>query len=593
MNGTHRAQLLLVVTVCLWLSACGDSSPPTHAPATTGGYATTRATVPDDPPPDLKYVDVTKAAGIDFHHTNGARGKKLLPETMGSGCVFFDYDGDARMDLLLLNGDRWPDDPDQGPRPSSRLYRNDGGLHFTDVTGATGLAVPFYAMGATAADADGDGDPDLFICGVGGYRYFRNDGGRFTDITADSGLDAGTWKDAKGHEHGAFATSAAFFDYDGDRRPDLFVCHYVRWSAETDIWSSMDGKTKSYALPAQYSGESCRLWRNLGAGKFEDATDKAGVRNDEGKSLGVCIVDIDDDGWMDVVVSNDTQPNYLYRNDGHGRFTDIGLRANIAYGPDARARAGMGIDSTCVGDDGRLALAIGNFSGEPVSVFEQLPGESDVFINKSDQYRVAVVTHQPLTFGLVFLDADLDGRDDLMLANGHIEPTIQQIHQEFTYAQSMQLLRNVGGRWFQEITKDVGADFCVPRVGRGLAVADLDGDGDLDVCVTSNGGDVALLRCDMPADHGFRVKLRGATPATDALGARVTVDLGSRRISRLVRCGGSYLSQSELAQTFGLGKDGTPRRVLVRWPGGKEVEYPGPFQRGRTITIDEAAGVAR
>ncbi len=354
--------------ICL-LASCGREAAPVVPPPTSAPYATTRRATIDEPVPDLRYVDRTESAGIRFVHQNGARGRKLLPETMGSGCVFFDYDGDGRPDLLLLDGATWPDDPPAATPCGSRLYHNDGQFQFTDVTAATGLKVDLYAMGATASDIDGDGDQDLLITGIGGYRLLQNDGGKFTDITASAGLDPGTWRDKQGRVHPAFATSAAFFDYDGDGRPDLFVCHYVRWSIATDIWSTMDGKTKSYATPTPYDGESCRLWRNLGQGRFADVTDTTHVRNDEGKSLGVCIVDFDGDGRPDILVANDLQPNYLYRNNGDGTFTDIGLRAQIAYGPDGRARAGMGIDTGCVGDDGRLSIAVGNFSGEPVSLF--------------------------------------------------------------------------------------------------------------------------------------------------------------------------------------------------------------------------------
>jgi hypothetical protein len=589
----HRAALAAGILL-LAAAGCGDDPAPPSPPKQQGVYAAPPA-VPeaDEPAPALAYVDVTRASGIDFVHESGARGRKLLPETMGPGCAFFDYDRDEDVDLLLLNGDTWSDDQRRAARPTSRLYRNDGGWKFTDVTKAAGLDAPFYALGCSVADTDGDGDADLFVSGVGGYRFFRNDGGRFADATADSGLAPGTWKDSEGREHGCFATSAAFVDYDGDKRPDLFVCHYVRWSETTDIWSTMDGKTKSYAIPTQYQGESCRLWRNLGANKFEDATDKARVRNDEGKSLGICVLDLEDDGFPDLAVANDTQPNYLYRNHGDGTFTEIGLNCGIAYGPDGRARAGMGIDSGRLGRGGPQALAIGNFSGEPVSLFEQLPDKSDIMINKGDQYGVAVVTHPMLTFGLLFLDADLDGFEDLLLANGHIEPTIQAVHKETPYAQRPQLLRNVKGRRMVDVSGHVGKDFATPRVGRALAAADVDGDGDLDLCVTTNGGPPALLRCDQTAGRSLRVRLTGEAPGTDALGAKVTISSGDDQASQVVRTGRSYLATSELTLTFGLPGGAPAQRITVRWPGGREQSYDGPFAGGSLVRIDEAGGVRR
>jgi hypothetical protein len=595
-----RARIALVVFLALALLSggalllgrgCRPNQPPA-VPRAPGVYAAPPA-VPDaaEPPPKLSYVDVARASGVDFVHESGARGKKLLPETMGSGCGFLDYDGDGDPDLLLLNGDYWSDDPRQAARPISRLYRNDGGWKLVDVTKDAGLSFHFYAMGCSATDTDGDGDVDLFLSGVGGYRFLRNDGGRFADATAASGLDPGTWKDAEGAEHGCFATSAAFLDYDLDRLPDLFVCHYVKWSEQTDIWSTMDGKTKSYAIPTQYQGESCRLWRNLGGNRFEDATDRARVRNDEGKSLGVCVLDLEDDGWPDLAVANDTQPNYLYRNRKDGTFEEIGLDAGISHGPDGRVRAGMGIDSGTMAGDGPVTLAIANFSGEPVSFFEQLAGKPGILVNKADQYGVAVVTHPVLKFGILFLDADQDGYGDLLIANGHIEPTVQAVHKETPYAQPMQLLRNVRAKRFVDVSRSAGADFVAPRVGRGLAAADLDRDGDLDLCETVNGGPPAILRCDLAERRSLRVGLRGRAPGTGALGAKVTALFGDRKAVQHVRTGSSYLSLSEPVLTFGLGDGPMPSRILVRWPGGAETSYDGPF--AATVTIDEAGGVVR
>lgn len=597
----RRALVLGVVTGVLagaigayLVFAKGCAEKPRAPESRPAGAYSKAAPIPDavEPPPLLSYVDVTRAAGVAFVHESGARGKKLLPETMGAGCGWFDYDGDGDPDLLLLNGTYWDDDPRKSA-PSSRLYRNDGDWKFTDVTVQAGLAAPFYAMGCSAADTDGDGDRDLFISGVGGYRFFRNDAGTFVDATVEAALIPGTWKDEKGREHGCFASSAAFLDYDDDQRPDLFVCHYVRWSAETDVWSTMDGKTKSYAIPTQYQGESCRLWRNLGGNRFEDATDKARVRNDEGKSLGVCVLDLEDDGWPEIAVANDTQPNYLYRNNKDGTFTDIGLDCGIAYGPDGRARAGMGVDSGCISDSGCLALAVGNFSGEPVSLFEQLPNKSDIMINKSDQWGVAVVTQPMLKFGVLLVDADQDGRNDLVIANGHIEPTVQAVHKETPYQQPMQLLRNIAGRRFSDVSKGLGADFTRPRVGRSLAAADVDGDGDLDFCVTSNGGAPALLRCDMPAARGFRVRLKGVAPGTDALGARVSVHVGGREAVQRVRTGGSYLALSDTTLTFGLGDHAAPEKLEVTWPGGRQVAYEPPFPAGAVCVIDASSGIVR
>ena len=561
-----RASAVAAVAV---LGACGDDPPPPE-PKSTPAYAKTPADVlPDEPLPDLRYVDVTREAGIDFVHETGAYGEKLMPETMGAGCAFLDHDGDGDQDLLLLNGDWWPGHEKEGARPTWRFFRNDGGFRFTDATDDVGLNVSAYGMGVAAADTDGDGDSDLFVTCVGGYRFFRNDGGRFVDVTGQAGLDPGTWRDAEGREHGAFATSAAFLDYDRDGYVDLFVAHYVRWSQETDVWSTMDGTNKTYAIPTVYQGESCRLWRNLGGNRFEDATDRAGVRNDEGKSLGVLVLDVDEDGWPDIVVANDTQPNYLYRNRGDGTFEERGRQAGIAYDRNVRARAGMGVDGAYLGAEPRLVFAIGNFAGEPVSLWDR---RGSAFVDRADVCGIALVTQPSLTIGQRIFDADLDGRADIALANGHIEPTVQSVHQDVAYEQPSQLLRAVGQDCFADVTANVGEDFGRPRVARSIATADVDGDGDLDLCITVNGGAPVLLRGDLAnaSSRSLRVDVRGAAPATDALGARVTVEVGGRKQVQWVRTGGGYLGQSETTLTFGLGDAGRADRVTVRWPDGTE-----------------------
>jgi enediyne biosynthesis protein E4 len=561
----------VLVPLAFALAGCGKEKVK-ELPKTSGEFTKAPAnTLKAEPPPKLRYVDVTREAGIDFVHANGAFGKKYLPETMGAGCAFFDYDGDGDNDLFFVNGALWPEHGKDQSDPTMRLYRNDGGWKFTDVTRDAGLAVAFYGMGCAVADVDGDADPDLFVSGVGGYLFFRNDGGRFTESSKDAGLVPGTWKDDTGAEHGPFATSAAFLDYDGDLRPDLFVCHYVHWSPQTDVFSTLNGKDKTYAIPTLYAGESCRLWRNLGDGRFEDATAAAGVRNDKGKSLGVAVLDLGD-GRPSLIVANDTQPNYLYRNDGNGRFTDIGGKWGCANDRVGRARAGMGIDVRPPTSEQPLAVAIGNFSGEPVSFWERA---ANCFLPKEDVVGIALVTHPVLTFGLRFLDADLDGRSDLLLANGHIEPTIQETQKNVQYRQPTQLLRALQGGSFADVTSLVGEDLGKPRVARSIAAADVDGDGDLDLCITTNGGPPALLRCDLEdaAKRSLRIHVRGKAPATDALGAKVVVTAGGRTQTQWVRSGGGYLGQSEFTLTFGLADAGRADKVEILWPDGTAKSY--------------------
>jgi hypothetical protein len=578
-----------LATVAVLGAGCDDPAPaPPPAPVPAASYAPAKATTfVEEPAPKLTYKDVARESGVDFVHETGAFGQKLLPETMGGGVCLFDYDGDGDDDVYFTNGDRWPGREADGPRPTPRLYRNEGAFKFVDVTREAGLAEPFYGMGPTAADADGDGDQDLFVGGVGGYRLYRNDGGKFVDATGGSGVVAPTWKDEKGREHGCFASSAAWFDADGDRRPDLFVGHYVQWSQDTDIYATLDGKNKSYAEPDKYQGESCRLFRNLGGMKFEDVTKKAGVYNPEGKTLGVCVVDFDEDGDPDVAVANDKQPNYLYRNKGDGTFENVADVAGVGYAADGRVRAGMGVDSGFVGDEpGRCALAVGNFSAEPVTIYERRTTTDEFFVRVEDVTGVALVTNNWLTFGILFLDADRDGRDDLLVANGHLEPSIQQIRKEIPYEEPLQYLRNNGGKRFVENTAALGPDFGKHRVGRALAYSDLDLDGDLDLVLTVNGKAPVLLRCETAPHAALRVKVKGKGPGTDGLGTRVTAEVGGRKIHRWVRTGSSYLSCSEKTLTFGLGAAGKADRLHVVFPDGGKRTIDGPHGPG-AIVVEE------
>lgn len=569
----RAAACAAAVALAALAASCKDETPAivTKGPAYVAPPDAAR--VVSDEPLAARFTDVTKESGVDFVHATGADGRKLLPETMGSGCAWLDYDGDGDPDLLLLSGRAWyvpPGNTETAPR-TVRLFRNLGGWKFEEDTLAVASVGFPYALGVACADTDGDGDTDVVVTGIGGYWFLRNDGGRFAEVAkTETGLDPGTWKDVKGVEHGPFAASAAFTDFDGDGRPDLFVCHYVHWSAETDIWSSMDGTNKSYATPQQYQGESCRLWRNLGGNRFEDATDRAKVRNDEGKSLGVCVTDVNDDGRPDLIVANDTQPNYLYVNQGDGTFEECGERCGIAFGPDGRARAGMGIDAASLGDKARLHVAIGNFSGEPVGVWEN---KGLVFVNRSDVTRIGEATLPCLTFGVRWADVDLDGRADLVAANGHIEPTIQDIHKDIPYAQAVQVLRQRADGKFADAGPELGTAVTTPRVHRACASADVDGDGDLDWVFTVNGGPAVLVRCDLDgaAQRSLRVRVTGKAPATDALGAKVTVEVaGLPPAVQRVASGAGYLSESERVLTFGVGTAGKATRVTVRWPDGRE-----------------------
>ncbi len=527
----------------------------------------------------FRLIDVTNSAGLHFRHNTGAFGGKLLPETLGSGCAFLDYDGDGWQDILLVNGMDWPGHHAQ--RSTVQLYRNNRNGTFTDVTHASGLdAVEIYGMGVAVGDYNNDGFPDVLITGVGQNRLFRNTGkGTFVDVTHSSGLGGRT----------AMSTSALWFDYDRDGHLDLFVCNYVKWSQEHDVFCSLDGKHKSYCTPEAYRGETCWLFHNRGDGTFEDVTATSGIFDSSSKSLGVAMLDYDQDGWPDLVVANDTQPNKLYRNNRNGTFREVGVEAGIAFSTDGKARAGMGVDVADFTNSGKPGIAITNFDNEMVGLYRS-SGKSG-FDDVALAAGVGFPTKNMLGFGCVFADVNLDGMLDLVVANGHIDDTVRNIHGNVGYAQPPQLFLNTGNGMFRDATSEVGSDFGKPRVGRGLAYGDFDRDGDLDLLLTTNNGPVYLFRNDQKSgNRSLRLKLIGTKSNRDAIGAMVTLESGGVTQSRMVKSGSSYLSQSELPITFGLGQREQAERIMVQWPSGRTEEFKN-LRAGRSYECVESKGI--
>jgi hypothetical protein len=519
----------------------------------------------------VRLTDVTRAAGITFTHNNGAFGKKYLPETLGSGAVFLDVDNDGLQDLLLVNGTNWPGQP-RAVTPS-RLYRNAGKGSFTDITSRAGLAPDLYGMGAAAADFDNDGFQDLVITTVGQNRLYRNTGkGTFVDVTARAGL---------GNRAG-FSTSALWFDYDRDGWLDLLVLNYIRWTPETDVHCSIDGKQKSYCTPEAYRGTTSWLFRNRGNGTFEDVTAPAGLFDATSKALGVSLIEYDADPWPDIFVANDTQPNKLYRNNGNGTFTELGLKAGVALSEEGRARAGIGVDSADVDNTGKPTVVVTNFSGEMLGLYRPI-GEGQ-FQDSAPRSEVGRATRQTLGFGCFFFDVDLDGLQDLLVVNGHIDETFTRANTRVAYAEPPHLFHNRGRGQFTDIVTAIGGGFAQPKVGRGAAFADIDGDLDLDVIITTNGGPASLYRNDSTVGRALRLTLRGTTSNRDAIGARVRVFAGKDRLSRTVKTGSSYLSQSELPLTFGLGANAKADRIVIEWPGGKIEELKDVAPGAYTVT---------
>jgi hypothetical protein len=509
----------------------------------------------------FRMVDVTAAAGIQFRHNSGAFGDKYLPETMGPGCAFLDYDGDGWLDILLVNGMDWAGHKQQ--KSTLRLYRNNRNGTFTDVTGRAGLAVEMYGLGVAVADYNNDGHADVLITGVGQSRLFQNTGkGTFVDVTAKAGLGG----------RSAFSTSAMWFDFDRDGHLDLFVCNYVKWAGEHDVFCSVDGKHKSYCTPEAYHGSTCWLFRNRGNGTFEDVTAKSGIFDTSSKSLGVAMLDYDHDGWPDLLVANDTQPNKLYRNLRNGTFEDVAVRAGVAFSEDGKARAGMGIDVADFDNSGKPGIAITNFDNELMALYRST--REGVYADAASKNGIGQASRNSLGFGCAFFDADLDGRLDLMAVNGHIDETVRHIHSNVGYAQPPHLFLNDGRGNFRDVAGEVGGGFASPKVARGLAYGDFDRDGDVDVLITTNQGPAFLYRNDVASgNRSLRLRLVGTKSNRDGIGAVVRVSTPDGTQSRMVKTGSSYLSQSELSLTFGLGRRDKADRIVIEWPGAGVQEH--------------------
>ena len=525
----------------------------------------------------FRLADVTVQAGIQFEHNSGAFGGKFLPETLGSGCAFLDYDRDGWPDILLINGADWPGH--KKSRTTVRLYHNNGNGTFTDVTTRAGLDVELYGMGVAVGDYNNDGFPDILITCVGQNRLFRNTGrGTFVDVTNAAGLG----------KREAFSTSALWFDYDRDGLLDLFVCNYVKWSTETDVFCSLDGKHKSYCTPEAYRGETCWLFHNRGDGTFEDVTATSGIFDSSSKSLGVALFDQNHDGWPDLLVANDTQPNKLYRNQHNGTFKDYAVEAGIAFSSEGKARAGMGIDVADFDNSGTPGVVITNFDNEMIGLYRMSGrGLEDV----APQSGVGIASRNSLGFGCSFLDVNLDGWLDFAVANGHIDETVRNIRGNVGYAQPPQLFLNNQHGIFHDVAAEAGGDFDQPKVGRGLAYADFDRDGDLDLLITTNNGPAYLYRNDQfSGNRSIRFHLVGTKSNRDAIGATVRVFAGGLTQSRVVKGGSSYLSQSELPVTFGLEKRDRIDRVVIDWPSGGTEEYKD-LSAGRAYTCTEGKGI--
>jgi hypothetical protein len=557
------------------------------------------------PVPPVRFTNWTNKAGIRFRHFNGMTDKKLLPETMGAGVIVLDYDNDGKPDLLFLNGCPWPGlAKSTEAMPTPALYRNKGDGTFEDVTekagpfSTDGKVISFFGMGGTAGDYDNDGYLDLFLTGIGGNHLFHNEGGkRFVEVADTVVRGPGGWP-GPGYtgdffEHKdplCFSSSATWLDYDGDGKLDLFVCNYVTWSPVVDqqIGFRLNGQQRRFGQPTLFPGAQCFLYHNNGNGTFEDVSKQAGIEVTQrqgagpkapelavGKSLGVIVCDADGDGWPDIIVANDTVRNFFFHNvekGGQRVFEEIGLLSGVAYA-QGRSRGAMGIDWAPLYRTGQNALLIGNFADEPDTFLCQDDLKQLQFSDMARAEGIAGPSQNPLKFGVIFFDFDLDGRIDFLTCNGHLDPGIGAIQRGQKFEQAPQLFWNTGlqARGFEPVTAEIaGQDLFVPLVGRGCAYLDFNGDGALDVVLTGNGGPPRLLRNDTKLGHHWlRLRLEGDGTRSNrsAIGAVVTLEAGGIQQRREVAAGRGYLSQSELVVTFGLGKATQIEKVTIRWPG--------------------------
>jgi hypothetical protein len=499
--------------------------------------------------PPVQFIDVTQQAGIKFTHNSGRAGKRYLPETMGSGVAFIDLDGDGWPDILLLNSKDWTP---RGRKSLPALYRNNKNGTFTDITAGSGLDVEMYAMGVAVGDFDNDGHEDVYITALEGDRLFRNvGGGKFRDVTAASGI-----------RNANFGTSAAWFDFDRDGKLDLFVANYVQWNPKIDLWCSLDGATKSYCTPESYKGVSSKLYRNLGGGKFADVTAQAKLADPTSKSLGIAVLDYNNDGWPDLFVANDTQPNKLYRNNRNGTFTEEAVAAGVAYGEDGVARGAMGADAADYDRSGRAHLLIGNFSNQMLGLYHN--EGTGLFVDEAPRSTVGRASLLSLSFGVFFFDYDLDGFPDIFAANGHLDEEIGRVQPKIQYRQLPLLFHNVGNGKFENVPA-----FSKPLVARGAAYADFDHDGDLDVVIATNHGPAVLYRNDGGnRNHWLNVRLTGDKSNRSAIGAVVRIETASGKQWQTVHSGSSYCSESDRALVFGLGAAATVKSLEIEWPSG-------------------------
>jgi enediyne biosynthesis protein E4 len=525
----------------------------------------------DEIPPDK--------SGIRWVHTAGKSVARYLPETTGPGCAFLDYDNDGWMDIYLVNSGKC-DFYDPAPPLRNALYRNNRDGTFTDVTEKARVPGGGYGQGVAVADYDGDGFPDIYVTQYGKSILYHNNGdGTFTDVTEKAGVAAPGW-----------ASSAVWFDYDNDGKLDLFVCQFVEFSKTLNksCGPGEEGK-HGYCIPRLYNSMPSWLFHNNGDGTFTDVSKSSDIANFPGKAWGVVATDLNNDGWMDLFVSNDTAPNFVFMNRGKGRFEEVGTAAGVAYSTEGRARSGMGLDSADFNQDGFMDLFVANIDMERFAIYQN--NHDETFDDQAGPTGIGIATRLMSGWGLKFFDYDNDGYLDLFLANGNPDDIIESIHAQVKYQEPLLLFHNEGKK-FQNVSPQSGPVFAKPLSARGMAIGDFDNDGAVDVLVSVNDGAPVLLRNGVGAqNHWLGINLVGTKSNPDAVGARVTYQAGDLKQQRMKVGGGSFLSSHDPRMVLGIGKRTKVDWVEIKWPQpGGRVERIADLPVDRYITIVEGSG---
>ena len=541
----------------------------------------------DLPRPKIQFEDIAAEAGLRYRHVLGRpRDKAYILETTGSGAAIFDFDQDGLADIFLVNGRTWTDEGEK-PGPTSRLFRNLGKLRFEDVTQETGLVRTGWGQGVCVADYDNDGFDDLFVTHYGPDILYRNEAGkRFRNVTAEAGLPT------RGRRWG---TGCAFVDYDRDGKLDLAVANYVDLDLEKTPQPGESNFCRYKGLsvlcgPRGLPGESNLLYRNLGHGEFEDVSRSSGFSQPGGRyGLGVLTSDFDGDGWTDIYIAADSTPSMLFRNQGDGRFEDIGLLSGASLNENGQEQAGMGVSAADFNHDGHLDIVKTNFSDDVPSLYRN--DGKGFFTDVS--YRAGLGVHTNyLGWGVSFVDVDHDGWKDIFMVNGHVYPSIDELQSDSPYRQKKLLYWNIRNGTFIDVSPQAGAGVLTPSSGRGAAFGDLDNDGTIEVVINNLDSRPNVLRNLGETGNWVLVQARGTKSNRNGIGARIRVESGEMRQQDEVRSGGSYLSHNDMRLHFGIGGAEKITRIVVRWPSGLGESF-GPFDANQQVVLVEGQGNAR